>query len=242
MTYNVHKRARDAEAVMGLVESADADLVGFQELDEEMAASLDRLAAERYPHRDLSLENGVLSRYPLRARPNVLRPEWHELSAPAVYELEIDGAPVTWINSHQIAPIRVGSRRGTRAILEQRRRQAEALAEAARAEQAAGRAVLLTTDLNATDTSRTYARVSDPLVDAWREAGGGLGLSWRRPISGIPPRRVEGWLARIDYVFHSPQWQARDVRLGSWDGFSDHRPVIVDLVWRGEPETAQSGP
>jgi endonuclease/exonuclease/phosphatase (EEP) superfamily protein YafD len=37
-------------------------------------------------------------------------------------------------------------------------------------------------------------------------------------------------MARIDYIFYSPDLQATAAWLGPWDGRSDHRPVIARLA------------
>jgi len=42
------------------------------------------------------------------------------------------------------------------------------------------------------------------------------------------------WLIRIDYVFCSYDWQPIDARIGPWDGYSDHRPVIAEVALRTE--------
>lgn len=73
------------------------------------------------------------------------------------------------------------------------------------------------------------------LADSWREVGWGLGHTFPGTASsGSSRHRVAGilvpkWLIRIDYIFHSPQWQALEAWIGSWDEVSDHRPVLARL-------------
>ena len=96
--------------------------------------------------------------------------------------------------------------------------------------------LIVTADLNATDQNHAYHIVTDQLNDAWREVGWGLGHTFpggqiptmpRLTISGTPWPQ---WLARIDYIFFSDDWQAVAAHTGLWDGFSDHRPVIAILL------------
>jgi vancomycin resistance protein VanJ len=93
-------------------------------------------------------------------------------------------------------------------------------------------------DLNATDQNAAHAIVTHNMIDAWREAGWGMGhtfpgkptpdIGGSRPvILGIP---VPQWLVRIDYIFHSNDLKTIDARLGPGDGGSDHRPIMATLV------------
>jgi len=43
----------------------------------------------------------------------------------------------------------------------------------------------------------------------------------------LPP-----WLTRIDYIFHSGDWETVTVRVAQFDGVSDHRGVMATLVFR----------
>ena len=109
-----------------------------------------------------------------------------------------------------------------------RQQQVVTVAEFAREELGLRRPVIITTDLNATDQNGVYRIIRSVMRDAWREAGWGLGLTWRfqHQVSAIGP---VGWLARIDHVFHSDDWTTVGARLGQWDGRSDHRPIIATL-------------
>jgi endonuclease/exonuclease/phosphatase family metal-dependent hydrolase len=90
-------------------------------------------------------------------------------------------------------------------------------------------------DANCTSLSMPYRILTGDLVDAWREAGFGLGHTF--PGSDIPesdrPRLgswyVPQWLARIDYILHSEEWETLSARLARFDGISDHRGVVAVL-------------
>jgi endonuclease/exonuclease/phosphatase (EEP) superfamily protein YafD len=232
MSYNSMVLNQDVDRVMQSILDADADLVGFQELSPFLVEALEPRLADHYPYRILDVENSAVSRHPLRRTHSTLPGNWGGLSHPQVYRVSIEGRELTWINAHQFAPITVQGDSATRAILRERRRQSESIASFSRDEIESGRPVILTTDLNATDQNAVHGIVAAVLDDAWREVGFGLGHSWRAaaqlPVIGTR----SGWLARIDFVFLSPDLWAQDARMGLWDGQSDHRPVIVTLRWR----------
>lgn len=229
MSYNLLVFNQDVDSVVQSILEADADLVGFQELSPSMAQALDDRLADVYPYRVLDVENGALSRYQLRRVAQTLPGVWGEPSPPQVYRVSVAGRELTWIDAHQFSPITLGGGYAARALLTERRRQSRTIADYARHEiDVAGRPVLLTTDLNATDQSAVHAIISEVLRDAWREAGFGLGFSWR-----YEGQHWTGWVANIDHIFCSPdQLWAEDARLGRWDGQSDHRPVVARLRWR----------
>lgn len=232
MSYNVLVINRSEEQVVAVIEESGADLVGFQEMNPTIATALVRRLSDRYPYHHLDVENAVLSRYPVERREVALPAAWGELSPPQVYALSIDGRETTWINTHHFAPMAITGDHAEGWILENRRLQAEAVASFARSEiEVAGRPVLFTTDLNATDQNGVHGVIASVLSDAWREAGTGLGLTWRyqNQLMRLP---LSAWFARIDFVFHSDHWLTESVRVGPWDGRSDHRPVMATLRWR----------
>ncbi len=233
-SYNTLVTNPNSESVIQSLIDADADLIGLQELSPRMAVDLEQAMAADYPYRVLDVENAALSRYPMRRVASTLPGTWGELSHPQVYRVEVEGRTLTWINAHQFAPITLGSGHATRRLLAERRRQSQSIADLAIDEiQRHGRSVLLTTDLNATDQNGVHALLGEILHDAWRDAGFGLGSTWRyQGRFGLFPGGL--WLARIDFVFHSTDLRAASARLGRWDGDSDHRPVIADLRFGSE--------
>jgi endonuclease/exonuclease/phosphatase family metal-dependent hydrolase len=76
--------------------------------------------------------------------------------------------------------------------------------------------VILTGDFNDTPISYTYNRLTKKLFDSFKDAGKGIGSTYRGPLLGL----------RIDYVLHSESLKARSY-ITSEAGFSDHHPVIV---------------
>jgi endonuclease/exonuclease/phosphatase (EEP) superfamily protein YafD len=142
-------------------------------------------------------------------------------------EIEFAGTTFTFVNTHS----------ASRSYhLEARERQARLLADYVSTLKGP---VILAGDFNAQDLNDSYSIVTEHLFDTWREVGSGLGNTFpgasrssspgsKRPdILGV---ELPQWLIRIDYVFCSSDWQAIDARIGPWDGYSDHRPVIAELA------------
>ncbi len=84
-------------------------------------------------------------------------------------------------------------------------------------------------DLNSTSNNWVYAYLTRGLRDAFREAGTGWGATFHARLP----------LIRIDHVFVSDEWVVRRARVDA-DLFSDHRPVIAELVLR--PSSAPPEP
>ena len=89
--------------------------------------------------------------------------------------------------------------------------------------------VLISGDLNATSDHWAYRRLARGRTDAFRRVGIGWGGTYHATLP----------LIRIDYVIAGPQWEVveayvPDVR------FSDHRPVVARLRWRGDSTAARS--
>lgn len=76
--------------------------------------------------------------------------------------------------------------------------------------------VIVAGDFNDTPISYTYNRLTRLLSDSFKDAGTGIGSTYRGPLLGL----------RIDYVLHSAGMNAKEY-LTSNAGASDHHPVIV---------------
>lgn len=78
--------------------------------------------------------------------------------------------------------------------------------------------VILCGDLNAVPQSYTYHLIAKNLVDAFRQAGTGIGTTYAGQIPGL----------RIDYIFHSPAFTTADYQVQE-EQFSDHCSVNAAL-------------
>lgn len=241
MTSNVLGFNAQTEQVVGAIQAADADVVALQELNPLVAEVLQRDLIAKYPYQVLEPKldvtgMGMISRYPLTPTDATLPGDW--VGGPQVLDLALGDSRVTLINFHAIPP---GSLEPTvlNYSTHERERQARELAAFAADHPAP---LIILGDLNAADRSTAYAIIADSLSDAWRVAGWGLGHTFpgaastgssRPGIAGIP---VPMWLVRVDYVFHSDDWQTVASWIGPWDGVSDHRPVVARLVLTQDTE------
>lgn len=236
MTFNVLGHNPHVDGLIAALRASEADLIALQELNPEQAAAIARDLRADYPYQILDAQPGVIgmgviSRYPLRSLDVELPGVW--IGRPQALEVMFGATPVTLLNIHAIPP------RFPLARLEwtirERERQAETIVAFAAAHPGP---LLVLGDLNATERSVAYATVTRHLADAWQAADVGLGHTFpgvygegssRPAVAGIP---VPQWLVRIDYIFHSAEWETLSARIGPWDGGSDHRPVLAVLALR----------
>jgi vancomycin resistance protein VanJ len=230
MTYNVLGFNLDTESVLSAIREADADVIGFKELNPTIAQAIRDRLGDEYPYQKLDAQpgvtgSGIISRYPFTPTGETLAdPEW--VGPPDVVEVAVAGTSVTLVRFHSVSKP---------ANFAARERQARLLADFAAAQEGP---LILLGDLNASSTNNAYAIITDVLEDAWRGAGRGFGHTFPgvskaiNPGSGRPQIlgiSLPSWLLRIDYVFHSEHWRPVSARTGSY-GSSDHRPLIVDLA------------
>jgi endonuclease/exonuclease/phosphatase (EEP) superfamily protein YafD len=245
MTFNLGYGRAPAEDVVRAIRQEDADLVTLQEVAPWVAWQLQRELADEYPYMQLAptrARTALLSRYPIRDsqwfRPaGMKRPVLQATldlpglaGTPARGPGEAAPAPasgVTVLVVHPRSPglswlgdwpLPTGLYDGW---------QDREMAELARRVRALEGPVLVMGDFNMTDQTRGYAHMSAVLKDAYREAGWGFGFTFPHGLRlGRWP--VPGPLVRIDYVFHSSEWQAEWARVGCGSG-SDHCYVVAGL-------------
>jgi endonuclease/exonuclease/phosphatase (EEP) superfamily protein YafD len=150
--------------------------------------------------------------------------------------MEWDGQTVILVNIHMVPTTQLAAATVVEPSIRLREAEAEVLVELARR----ARPVIIAGDANSAPLNESYKILARELRDSWREAGFGLGHTF--PGSTIPgsdrPRLgrwyVPPWLARIDYVFHSPDWVTLGARLARVDSVSDHRAVVAVLKLPGD--------
>jgi endonuclease/exonuclease/phosphatase (EEP) superfamily protein YafD len=146
------------------------------------------------------------------------------LGVPHVLRVQAPGGPLTLVRFHAHSGIY---------RVREREQAAEVLAAYAASHPDP---LIVAGDLNATGLSTAHRIITRRLRDAWEERGHGLGHTFPGAASpGSSRPRIVGflvpmWLIRIDYIFYSGDFAAQSAALGPWDGTSDHRPVIADLV------------
>ena len=234
MTANVRWANEDAAAFLAAVRAAgQPDLIAVQELNPVMAARIARaLPSEGYHlalHPQVGSDGlGLLSRLPLEETdPPALGPGACRCQAATV---RVRGEAVRVLNAHPHAPVSLGrfdARR--RASLVDPEGPEPALAAVLDRVRVADGPVLVLGDLNLADRQPAYRRLAGALVDAYREAGWGLGYTFPERALDVP---VPVPLVRIDYVlYRHPGWTTRTAWTGDMRG-SDHRYVVAELAAR----------
>jgi vancomycin resistance protein VanJ len=234
MTYNILVHNTQLEEIVKALDASDADVVVLYELHPQQAAAINESLAEKYPYRLLDPHGsdgvGVISRYPLKLTDQSIAGFW--IGIPRVYEMDVAGQTVTIVCAHPHAsnvrwPWRIAP------VLAERDASIEAIKQFAQSHKGP---LLVPLDLNSTPLNRAYKTMTSVLADSWQEAGYGLGNTFPGAASpGSSRPRYFGilmpqWVIRIDYVFHSHHFTATEARIGPWDGYSDHRPVMARLV------------
>ncbi|MBN1287003.1 MAG: endonuclease/exonuclease/phosphatase family protein [Anaerolineae bacterium] len=213
------------EKFIDVLESSGADIIALQELSEAQQAAIEHDLADLYPYRALYGKptyhvdgKGLLSKYPIveASAPFQLWPGGNTHMRAVI---DVNGTPVTVIVAHPPPP-RVGDGHDMRPEVID---EIKALTEMA----TAGGAALLLGDFNATDQNDRYALVrSAGLIDAFRVAGWGFGVTWPAEYRLLMPP-----LVRIDYIWYTSHFRAVDAWVGPETG-ADHLPVLAKLVWQ----------
>jgi endonuclease/exonuclease/phosphatase (EEP) superfamily protein YafD len=231
MTYNLFGGNQDWDAIHQTISSSNADVIALQELNREMAAMIQTELMEKYPHQIIDSQDSLISRYPITLTDATLSDSWG--SPPKIYMIDVNGQPITLLNAHFYASLpNFDDRYFMDWVFREREHQAQLVTQFAAQVKTP---LIVTADFNATDQSQAYQVITGQLKDSWREAGWGFGHTFPGgPIPDLPRPTVAGrqipmWIARIDYIFYSDNLEAVEAKLGTWDGISDHRPVIAVL-------------
>lgn len=235
MTYNVLGVHDFTIPTIDTIRSEDPDIVLLQELNPTLAGALkDEFGAE-YPYQVLNPQvgvsgMGVISKVPVRPTGESLPLEW--VGQPQILDLDWMGRTVKLVHFH-LVPTTSTDPQAISETIQLRRAEAQVLSEFAG--QFDG-PVIAGGDANTTPLTGAHQIFTRQLVDAWQEAGFGLGHtfpgsdipgSWRPRLFGWP---APMWLARIDFLFHSAHWEALSARVAKFDGVSDHRGVVAVLA------------
>ncbi len=238
LTYNVLGLEKTSTPMLEVLRNANADIVCLQELTPELAADIRTQLQGKYPFQylepaDIVFGAGVLSKVALTPQVHSLGQGW--IGRPQALRGVFDEHRFLLVNFHMPAFNLQNIR-----TINQGFRVREDLARAlGRYVQAQGLPAIVCGDANSAPLSTAYRILRQSgLQDSWREAGWGFGHTFpgsARPGSSRP--RIFGiampmWSTRIDYVLHTPEWQAIQVQTAPFDGVSDHRGVLATLVWR----------
>jgi endonuclease/exonuclease/phosphatase (EEP) superfamily protein YafD len=237
MSFNVWGGREDVAAAVAIIRYHDPDVVFIQELNHELALTLEQDLAQDYPYQVLDPERryagmGVVSKFPLEPADVRLPLRW--VGVPQVLRLSWGEEKLTLINFH-MWPTGIAPREVLRNNF--RAREAQALALSEFADRSANmNPVIAAGDGNFSPLNAPHQILSESLLDSWHEAGWGLGHTFpagraadgRLPrLSGVP---VPPLFYRIDYIFHTPDLTAVAAGVAHHDGISDHRAVVVELT------------
>jgi vancomycin resistance protein VanJ len=239
MTWNMEAGGVAYETMANTIEDAHPDIVGLVELVPRIsrAAADDERLSARYPYQALLPRSGVpdlglLSRFPITEQEFS-----EELSLLRAVIAPPDGPPITVFVAHPylasidqigvVPDIQTASR--DLAI--------SAIRDQIDAELAADNDVLVLGDFNTTDREPAYAELSEGLHDAQREAGVGLGMTWRPGgLDNLP-----FGLLRIDYLLSSPRFVALAAGPDCTPRGSDHCLVSASFARPQTPLAFASG-
>jgi vancomycin resistance protein VanJ len=230
MTYNVANGLAYPRRLIPLIQSSQADIIGLQELAAVQAQAIEEQLFHEYPYQALFpgifWGKGLISRYPITDVEQLfLFPGRPDLRG----TIDIDGCLLTMLVAHPPPPRPNlnGIHFAPKAI-----EQIEILVKTA----ASNPPAILMGDFNMTYRHAVYTHISaSGLADAFDCIGEGKGHTL--PVRVGPWRRMKllnralRWvpllpLARVDYIWHTPQLVSQEVWVGE-DGGSDHLPVLA---------------
>jgi len=242
MTFNIHHGAGtdgrlDLLRIARVVEDADVDVVGLQEVDRHFGARSDFVDQASWLARELNMHvvyganldldprtpdeprrqygTAILSEAPILEWDNTYLPRFgsHEQRGLLRARINVRGVPVQVYNTHL-----------QHDDAAERRVQAQAIRQLIGVPDDS---VILLGDLNATPQAPEIRTLVENLVDVWKAVGVGAGYTY---TSENPTRR-------IDYVMQSADVVARTIAVltsPSTADASDHLPVVADVALPGD--------
>lgn len=223
LTFNTRFDRTSLEPHADIIREADADVVLVQELSFYGAQFFGQVLLDHYPYQVFYPSSihaggvGIMSRYPIVDSAYWGTTRWQQRVL-----LDIDGRQVAIYNVHTHHPFREG---GDGLTL--RRGDVQEIINRATQETVP---VILAGDFNITDAADEYGWLTAHFTDAYRAVGQGFGFTF--PAVGTTMRffRVPFSVARLDYVFTSPQIQATGAIVWPDAATSDHHPLRVELA------------
>jgi len=219
MSYNIGNGLASPDSLIKVISESGADIVAMQDMTTNQIAGLKPGLQNVYPFQVIHGAGisgiGLLSRYPILEEQLILLRRAHPYLQ---VQLQVGDDLLTVIVVHPPVAFGPGGPDApSRADL-------PVLADMA----VKNDPTILLGDLNFTDQNDGYSYLQRAsLVDAFRAAGFGLGLTY-------PKRRYSGAsflpLIRIDYIFVTDDILPVRAWVGE-DGGSDHLPVLAELIW-----------
>ena len=230
MSFNVLSSNKTPEETVSSIISASPDLIGLQEISPRMIKAIKAEATDELPYHTFDMFKpsgvGLLSRYPIVSAEKFYFPPRDRLALHAIIDWQ--GQPVHVFVVHFSSNNFINNPLDqlphlVRERYSERTHQMTSLLEKLDKIQ---EPVILMCDCNFTDTSEVYSRLSMNLYDSYRSAGWGFGHT-------LQPRGFSFPVQRIDYVWHSHDFEAITSYVGERGG-SDHHSVISNLKYNGD--------
>jgi endonuclease/exonuclease/phosphatase (EEP) superfamily protein YafD len=219
MSYNVWYHNKNVASVAGLIRREQPDILLLQEITPAMARRLKDELVDLYPEGQLYLAyepevyQGIISRYPLTP----LDLAYDKGRTQRVTVLTPSGPIAVW-NVHPNTPLPW-------------RRQYRQLSALTKDIATTDGPLIVGGDFNTTDQSETYQLVNQHLWNAHWEAGWGFGFTFPAHQPRFKQIPILTPVIRIDHIFYSPHFFARNARTLTESGGSDHLPVTAELSW-----------
>lgn len=220
LTFNLHGRSTDPDALRRMLERESADIVLLAEVPNETRTVL-RDWADLYPYQILAdagfpVDAVLLSRWEIRSRSvdrSVMR--YRSTLTVGLCDPDQDHRCFTLIGLHAEQPFGEGAGR-------QRAQLAGVISEV---KAASTRAVVVMGDLNVTPWARGFRPLIEEAGLADTARARKLSATWRSrfPLLGLP----------IDHILANSGFETVQNRVGEDIG-SDHFPVIADLILKSE--------
>lgn len=237
MTYNVLAWHDHYEPILETIDYEDPDVLLIQELNTGFARILENELIGEYPYQVLeAVDNpegiGVISKYPITPSGINLPQLW--AGGPQILDLDWNGQKILLVNFHLTPTTGIFPLDEEDARIRAREKEAQLVSGLVGQSGSA----IVGGDANMSFLSDAYQVMTNNLVDAYRSVGSGLGHTFpgsRLPESDRPHIGnlfIPAWLMRIDYIFHSSEWAAVAAHTARIDGVSDHRGVVVELVFK----------
>ena len=225
MSFNVLYSNTAHPAIVDSIQSANPDVLGFQELMPAMAASLVEELESDYPYNtfqllESELSTGVLSKFPIDSAERFDLPP-RDLAIHTV--IQVQGTKVHVIVVHLSANnfFDYSITEFVTLVKERYGYREKEIIQLTQMVQDLDGPVLIMCDCNMTDTSEAYALLDTVLDDSFSEAGWGMGHTLQLAQLSFP-------IQRIDYIWHTEEFEAIYAYIGQ-DGGSDHLPIVAKL-------------
>ncbi len=237
LTFNIWGDNPCKPELATLFREINADVVFLQELPQSFIRNeLPRLLG-LYPYQFVPTiegdwwNNATLSRYPMVECEGLLT--W-DIGVPALDRtvIDVDGRRISAYNAHMRVPFKLSGAgsfldavgRALRYDESERRRLIGKMLDYLKAER---NPYIVAGDFNMSCYSESYHDIANAMVDSFREAGRGFGLTWPHK-SADTHFSVSLPMLRIDYIWHSPDLTAVEATRKPPFG-SDHLPVYATI-------------